>query len=29
MNKIELDKKLNDGEQWGYKKETDNDEYLG
>ncbi|MEH2173845.1 hypothetical protein [Nostoc sp.] len=29
MDKIELDKKLNHGEQWGYKKETDNDEYLG
>ena len=29
MNKIELDKKLNNGEQWGFIKETDSDEYLG
>lgn len=29
MNKTELDKRLNNGEQWGFIKETDSDEYLG
>ena len=29
MDKSELEKKLNNGQQWGFIKETDSDEYLG
>lgn len=29
MNKSELDKKFNNGEQWGFIKETDDRDYLG
>ncbi|MBD2300627.1 hypothetical protein [Nostoc sp. FACHB-190] len=29
MDKIELNKKLNNGEQWGFKKDTNDPEYLG
>lgn len=29
MNKNELNKRLNNGEQWGFIKETDNYDYLG
>lgn len=29
MDKIELDRKLNKGEQWGFLKETGDDKYLG
>jgi hypothetical protein len=29
MDKFELDRKLNNGEQWGFVKETDSVDYLG